>query len=103
MRIPFTLATLALLAATPALAQSDSGEQEPPKKVLEVYAEYTEIDLDGADVFGKVPTAYGVSLKGREAADFPSMIDERIHFKRDLAKSAGFVIKRSKAAETAPK
>jgi hypothetical protein len=105
MRFPYALATLALLASPAVtLAQTDAGEQDPPKKIREVYAKEEFHDFGkGVVIFGEVKRPSGIRITGHEGGDFPSMIDERVHFKRELAKSAGFGIKRSSEAETAPK
>ena len=102
MRIPFAFATLALLAALPALAQSDSGEsQDPPKRVT--YAKEETITFGEVEIRGERKKPAGMLITGHHEDAFASMIDERVHFKRELAKSAGFGIKRSTAGETVPK
>ena len=104
MQIRAFFAAVAVLAATPAFAQTDDGEPDPPKNVREVYAPYTEYTFGEVDIIGETKKPVGVPIWGRGDTDYPSMIDERAHFKRDLAKSIGAGIKKAaKATETAPK
>ena len=103
MRIRQFLAAAALLGAFPAFAQTDSGEQDPPKKIREIYAPYTEMTLDGAVLVGEKKVPVGATIVLRSGEAFPSMIEERAHFKRDLVRSIGVSVKKSvKETEITP-
>jgi len=100
MRIRQFLAAAALLGAIPAFAQTEPGEHDPPKKVIG-YKEIDTIDFDVVHIETTMKKPAGINITTRDGSEFPTMIDERVHFKRDLAKSAGFGIKRSvKSTET---
>lgn len=106
MRIPFALASIALLAAPPAFAQADAGDEAPPKKIREVYLPVETHDEDSfkpVDIPGEHRRAHQMYIRGRTDAKYAPMIDERVHFKRDLAKSIGLEIAPAEAAETTPK
>ena len=93
MRIPFILAAIAVLAAPPTFAQADLADEAPPKKIREIYLPVENLGeeiFNPAEVDGDYRKATGMRISSREEGEFPSMIDERVHFKRALAKSAGF-------------
>ena len=90
-----------LLLAAPAFAQTEPSEPKQPK---ERYPEVEEITFDPVEIVGERKKVAGLLFLGRADEKFPPMIDERVHFKRDLVKSIGASIKKSpKATETEPK
>ena len=102
MRIRRFLAASALLSALPAFAQTEPSEQDPPKKVREVYVPVETHDFDkGIEIDTPLKRPVGIVITADGRKEFPTLIEERVHFKHDLAKSAGFGIKKSvKATET---
>ena len=101
MRIRTFLAAAAVLATLPAFAQTEPSEPKQPK---ERYPEVEEITFDPVEIVGERKKVAGLLFLGRADEKFPPMIDERVHFKRDLVKSIGASIKKSpKATETEPK
>ena len=104
MRNAFFLAATALLAgASPAFAQQETEPEQPAKNVREVYRAVEEHD-EGAfrevEIDGSFRKPGGRFIGGRGDEKFDTIIDERVHFKRDLAKSIGV---RVKIAETTAK
>lgn len=102
MRTVLAATALALMAASPALAQQET-EAEQPKRVREVY---NAVETHDEDVFreveinGTFKKPSGRVIRGRGDEKFDSIIDERAHFKRDLAKSIRVNVK---VAETVAK
>ena len=58
------------------------------------------IDFEGVKIDVEMKQPAGIVMVTREGADFPTMIEERVNFKRDLARSIKVPIARSQAAET---
>ena len=104
MRIRQFLAAAALLGAFPAFAQTEPDEQDPPKRIREVYMPVETHDFDVRIIIGEdVAKPAGINIMGHATAEFPTMIEERVHFKRDLVKSIGVSVKKSvKATEITP-
>jgi hypothetical protein len=100
MRIRSGFAALALLAAPAAFAQQDTEAEQPPKKIREVYAPVTDIDFQEIEIEVERKKPANAYFLGRADEKFGAMIDERVHFKRDLAKSIRVNVK---VAETATK
>ena len=98
MRIRRFLAVTAVLAAVPAFAQSEPGEPERPKK--ERYEPVETHDFEkGIEFESELKKPVGLSITGRPGFEFPSMIEERVHFKRDLVKSIGVAVKKKATPE----
>ena len=104
MQIRRFVAATILFGALPAMAQTEPNEPKTPKvTVREVYAPYTELTLGGADIIGEKRVPVGARVVLRTGESFPSQIEERAHFKRDLVKSIGAAVKKSvKATEVTP-
>ena len=103
MRIRQFLAAAALLGAFPAFAQTEPGEQNPPKKVRVIYKAVEEITFDPVIIDGEDVRPVGMFINGHEDVRFPTMIEERVHFKRDLVKSIGVATRKlAKTTEITP-
>ena len=87
LRFPFAIAGF-LAAAVPAFGQQDRGstEAEQPKP-KGVYRPVEEITFLPTEIYGETAKAPGLYVLTHGDAEFPSFIDERANFKKDLAKS----------------
>lgn len=95
MRIRRFLAASAFLTALPAFAQT-----EPPKKERYLPVETHDFEK-GIEIDTPLKRPVGIVITADGRKEFPTLIEERVHFKHDLAKSAGFGVKKSvKATET---
>lgn len=84
MRTRLVLA-LALLASPAAFAQQDTEAEQPKVKV--VYPAVEEITFGEVQITAEQKKPASAFITGRHDEKFDSQIDERVHFKRDLAKS----------------
>jgi hypothetical protein len=101
MRVRFAFAAATLLLAVPALAQHEPPTEAPKKVIREVYAPNEVIDMDGAKIYGEKWGPSGISVTTREGETFGAMIQERVHFKGELVKSARITVNgKIKASET---
>lgn len=103
MRIRKFVAATILFGALPAFAQTEPSEPTPPK-VRIIYNAVETIDFDPTVIIvDEAAKPAGMLITGHTDPEFPSMIDERVHFKRDLVKSIGASVKKSmKATEVTP-
>ena len=86
------LALASVLLALPAFAQQEP-ERDEQGRIIQ-YEKNSKIDFDVKTIEvdgGWKPIGIRVTSRGDEK--FPSMIQERTHFKRELAKSIGVSVK----------
>ena len=89
MRTRLVFAAAALLLATPAFAQHEPAEPEPKKEPREVYLPVEHHDFENPVVIeGEWVRPIGGLITSKGVKEFPKFIQERAHFKRELAKSA---------------
>lgn len=98
MRSRSVLAAVVLLAAAPAFAQQDTEPEQPERTV--VYRPYEEITFGEVRIDVPVKKPSGGIISGRGDQKFDAILEERVHFKKDLAKSIRLNVKVVETATT---